>query len=143
MIRKRTPEFPANVEKGILTVTDTEAFKRWLWTLKGKVYVTVKKRRKTRSNLQNSYLWGCVYQLVSEHSGYTQEETHQIFTGMFLGYEKHGRQFVRTTTTLSTIEFEDYAESIRRFASMELSLWIPEPNEKEHFYYEKPAGNPP
>jgi len=140
MTQKRTPEFSSNVEKGILTVTDTKAFKRWLWTLKGKVYVTVKKRRKKRSNPQNAYLWGCVYKLISDFSGYTPEETHQIFTGMFLGYEKHGRQFVRTTTTLSTIEFEDYAESIRRFASMELSLWIPEPNEKEHFYYEKPKN---
>jgi hypothetical protein len=58
---------------------------------------------------------------------------------MFLKYEKNGHVFIKSTTKLSTVEFEDYMESIRRFASMELSLWIPEPNEKNHFYYEKPA----
>ena len=136
MTQKRTPEFPSNVEKGILTVTDTKAFKRWLWTLKGKVYVTVKKKRKKRSNPQNAYMWGCVYKIVSDHTGYTPDECHQIFGEKFLGYEKKGRLFLRSTTKLSTIKFEIYMEEIRRFASIKLHLWIPEPNEPNHFYYE-------
>ena len=134
------PEFPGTVEKGKLVISDKQALNRWVQTLKGKVYVTIKKKRKTRSNLQRKYQWGCVYKIVSEHTGYTLDECHQIFGKKFLGYEKKGHVFIKSTTKLSTVEFEDYMESIRRFASMELSLWIPEPNEKNHFYYEKPAG---
>jgi hypothetical protein len=131
------PEFPAEVdENGKLTIDDRPALKRWLHTLKGKVYVTIKKKRKTRSNLQRKYQWGCVYKIVSEHTGYTLDECHQLFGKMFLKYEKNGHVFIKSTTKLSTVEFEDYMESIRRFASMELSLWIPEPNEPNHFYYE-------
>ena len=134
------PEFPGNIENGKLTITDRQALKRWLHTLKGKVYVTILKKRKTRSNPQRKYQWGCVYKIVAEHTGYTQDECHQLFGKMFLKYEKSGHIFIKSTAKLSTIEFETYMESIRRFASMELSLWIPEPNEPNHFYYAKPAG---
>ena len=130
------PEFPGNIENGKLTITDRQALKRWLHTLKGKVYVTIKKKRKKRSTPQNAYMWSCVYKIVSNHTGYTLEECHQLFGKMFLKYEKNGHVFIKSTTKLSTVEFEDYMESIRRFASMELSLWIPEPNEPTHFYYD-------
>jgi len=132
-----TPEFSGNIKDGKLTLTDIKAFKRWIQTLKGKVFVSVKKKRKQRSNPQNRYLWGCIYKLVSDHTGYTAEECHQIFTEKFISYEKNGRQFVRSTTKLTTKEFEEYAEKIRRLASMELQLYIPEPNEPNYFYYEK------
>jgi hypothetical protein len=42
--------------------------------------------------------------------------------------------FVRSTTSLNTVEMEEYVENIRRFAISELGCYIPEPNE---IVYEK------
>lgn len=41
-------------------------------------------------------------------------------------------EYARSTTELSTIEFEKYLEDIRRWASMKLSCYIPLPNEYDY-----------
>jgi len=38
---------------------------------------------------------------------------------------------VRSTTTLSTIEFEQLMEEIKRWAAIEFEILIPDPNEVE------------
>lgn len=35
----------------------------------------------------------------------------------------------RSTTDLNTKEFEDVMTKVRQWASLEMSVWIPEPNE--------------
>jgi len=48
-----SPVFSATVENGKLTLTNPEMFNGHLRSLEGEVTVTVKKRRKERSNEQN------------------------------------------------------------------------------------------
>lgn len=96
------------------------------------------KTKRTRSLQQNSYYWGVICKLVSDHTGYSPEETHQIFAEMFLSYEKDGRTFTRSTTKLKTAEFEEYMENCRRWAAMELQVYCPLPNEHDNFYYDVP-----
>jgi len=58
---------------------------------------------------------------------------------MFLKYAKDvsdgtSEMFVRSTTSLNTVEMNEYIEQIRIFAVSELGCYIPEPNE---IVYEK------
>ena len=43
-------------------------------------------------------------------------------------------EYVKSTTKLTTIEFEDYMEKIRVFASREMGCFLPKPNETEFDY---------
>lgn len=91
--------------------------------------LTIKRYRKDRSASQNSYMWGCVYDILSKEIGYTPEEVHQVYGEMFLSYEKDGHRFVKSTTKLTTVEMEDYLSKVRQHASQFHSCYIPLPNE--------------
>jgi len=95
----------------------------------GKYVMTIEKDYPTRSSQENRYYWGLALKIIGDELGYTPEECHTIFGEMFLSYEKNGRRFVRTTTKLKTVEFEEYIEKVRRFAAMELHVYLPLPNE--------------
>lgn len=93
------------------------------------------KKEKTRSNPQNRYYRGVVVPLLSQETGYTTDEIHEILKYKFLyrqatlGEKELG--YAVSTTELSTAEFEDYLSRIRTWASADLSIFIPEPNEYE------------
>lgn len=122
--------------------------REWLWTSIKRFFMTLPdgeytwphpaKPKKSRSNQQNRYYWGVVCKLVSDHTGYMPEEVHQIMAEKFLSYEKDGRVFTRSTTKLKTAEFEDYMEKCRRWAAMELQVYIPLPNEPGNYFYDLP-----
>lgn len=61
---------------------------------------------------------------------------HDILRGLFLNQVKNlswkGKKKVnvtRSTSTLTTVEFEEYLEKIRRWSVKELGCYIPNPNE--------------
>ncbi len=97
----------------------------------GTAYILeIKKAKNKRSLRQNSYYWGVVVALVSDHTGYTTHEAHQELASMFLSYtHENGKRFVKSTTELNTLEFEQYTEKCRRWAATELDITIPLPNE--------------
>lgn len=94
--------------------------------------ITVSSAGRTRTNRQNAYLWAIPYKLLADHTGYSAEEIHEICKRKFLGrhYEVAGEGIdaTATTTKLTTIEFEGYADAIRKWGAT-LGLNIPEPNE--------------
>ena len=102
---------------------------RYVWNMPEKV-------RHTRSIQQNRYYHGVVCKLIADHTGYSGDEIHQLLAEQFLSYEKGGKSFVRSTTKLKTAEFENYLESCRRWAAMDLQVYIPLPNERDNFFYE-------
>jgi len=85
--------------------------------------------RKTRSTAQNSYYWGILVKYISEETGYSEDETHAKLAYKFLLQNDSGTPFVKSTTKLTTTEFEEYNEKIRQWASSFLSLSLPLPNE--------------
>jgi len=85
----------------------------------------------TRSQKQNAYYWGVVLKIMGSELGYLADEIHQLMTKEFLSYENLGEKFVKSTTKLNTKQMEEYLENVRRFATMELSCFIPLPNETE------------
>lgn len=100
------------------------------------VRATLSQPTKTRSTNQNSYYWGVVLTMIAEETKHTTEECHEFMKSMFLPreFKKIGgveKEIQKSTTTLSTSEFEDYLEQIRAFAASdeELHLVIPLPNE--------------
>ncbi len=92
---------------------------------------------KSRSNSQNSYYWGVVIETLSDELGYTPDEMHEIIKHRFLTQNdiikgKTGAVYVshsKSTTSLTTKEFEDLMTRIRQWASMDLGIFIQEPNE--------------
>jgi len=95
----------------------------------GVFFVDIRESRNSRSLQQNRYYWGVVLKALSDDTGYTAEEMHQLMAEKFLSYEKGEHVFVRSTTSLNTKEFEEYLSQIRLFANTELGIFIPEPNE--------------
>lgn len=83
-------------------------------------------RLKPRSLQENSYYWGVVLQHIADTTGYTPEEVHDAMRWKFLRVSGWFER-VRSTTSLTTTEFEEYLEKIRTFAVQELDCPIPLP----------------
>lgn len=94
--------------------------------------VIIRRHRKFRSSQQNRYYWGCILDIISQETGHTEDELHYAFRKKFLkAFDNKGLQFVQSTTELTTTEFMDYIEKVRRFAAGELGIVTPDPNEFE------------
>lgn len=96
------------------------------------VFITVEKitKERQRSLEQNAYYWGVVIKILSGEIGYSKEEMHEALKVKFLSYENvKGIPTVMSTTQLNTKQFEVYLEMIRRWASMDMGIVIPEPNQ--------------
>jgi hypothetical protein len=125
------------VEKGHLTIRNREAFRGQLRHLRGEVVVTVERKHAIRSLEQNAYWWGVCVHLVSEHTGYTPNEVHELTKQMFLpkklcftddnGVVKGEYVIGGTTTRLNKIQFGEFIEAFRRWAAEDLGVIIPDP----------------
>lgn len=95
----------------------------------GKYILEIRRAKEKRSLNQNKYYWGVVVVIMSDEFGYTAKEVHQILTREFLGYERNGQRFVKSTKELNTAEFESYLDKVRAWAFSEHGIHIPLPNE--------------
>jgi hypothetical protein len=127
------PIFYGEVKNGRLVLEKRGEFEKYLSSLKGEVQITVSKRKKPRSLAQNAYYWGVLIKMVSEAIGVIPDEAHALLGSLFLkvGVQASGKRYevVRSTTSLSTREFEEYTAHCRNWAGLELGIYIPEPNE--------------
>jgi hypothetical protein len=108
-------------------------------TLKGlkpcSYWVELKQFRDTRSNRQNAYYWGVVIKILSDHTGFDPEEMHEVlkqkFLTKFVVIQSTAEEvkITRSTSNLSTEEFEKYMEDVRRFSIQDLDCFIPLPGE--------------
>ncbi len=93
----------------------------------------------TRSTPQNRYYWGVVIDILSNHIGYTSDETHEILKHKFLRDWKKIKTskgifeyvYTKSTTGLSTRDMENYLGRIREWAVIDLNCSIPEPHEMQ------------
>jgi hypothetical protein len=106
----------------------------------GNYCVYIEPPRITRSGRQNSYYWAVIVHDLCDFTGSTPEEMHYELKRMF-NSEKQQKEIVvrgetmikvlppkiKSTAKLSTKEFMDYCESIRRFAAEEYGLAISDP----------------
>lgn len=109
--------------------------------------VRIEPEEKKRTLRQNKYLWGVVYKtIVDNDPGYfvndavdslrktarlsTAEVVHEFCKARFLpSADLPGLQITvaPSTAKLPRKEFQDYVESIRRWAADELQVFIPDP----------------
>src|SRR3990167_3472015 len=123
-----------NVKDGVLTIDDKGGFRRLLKTLRdGTVRLTISDQD-TRTNRQNRYLWGVCYRLLSEHTGHSAEELHEIMKARHARrtYQWDGEEVVGEASTagMDTQAFVDYVEAVRRDAAG-VDVDISDPGEKK------------
>ena len=119
--------FAGRVIDGRLTF-DAMELARWRYALSstpGNVEVVIRRPVKDRSHDQNAYYWGVVLKLISESSGHTPAEHHQIFKRTIIGGKNP------TTKNMTTAEFQDYLEQIRAWAG-EHNIIIPDPQHVDY-----------
>lgn len=89
----------------------------------------LKKIQNDRSLRQNRYYWGVIIKSVSDYTGYFPDEIHNFFKNEFLRDESGKIPRIKSTSRLSTSEFEEYLSRIRTFCSERIGITIPLPNE--------------
>lgn len=90
-----------------------------------------------RSIAENKFFHGVVIPILAEHTGYNPAEMKEILKAKFLSETRvidtvHGMaeiQYIKPTSSLTTIEFEAFLDKIRMWAAQELSCVVPLPNE--------------
>jgi len=99
---------------------------------RGYLLVKNETKRKKRSNQQNRFYWGVIVKMISDETGNSVDETHGYLGLKFRIMRDKKLPYVRSTTDLSTVEFEEHNEEIRRWAVEFLNLNIPLPNEIDY-----------
>lgn len=121
------------VKGGKFKPEDPKLFLTAFYPHEGKeVEVTVNRKRKHRSTLQNAYYYGVIVKMVAELTGETPKRTHQYLADMFLQEVSKiddSKMITKSTEELSTVEFEIYTEDCRMWASQFLNLYVPNPGE--------------
>lgn len=102
----------------------------------GPVRVEVRRERASRSTQQLRYLWGVVYALIAEHTGYTPEEVHDAMKALHMpramafadanGVVVGELVIGASTTKLDTKQMGDYITAVKMFALDKLAVVIPE-----------------
>lgn len=144
--RELTLTIAVRAGKLLPTFQHKQAIAGYLQSREGKdVILRLGKPVKVRSNNQNRYYHGVVVKILSDDTGHTTEEMHEILKAKFLG-----RKFVtigsvevevtKSTTDCTTEEFEHYLEQIRAFAATNLGIRIPLPNGQEQESFEGAAA---
>jgi len=110
-----------------------EYAKRLLQETDKPIIITVSKQKRQRSINQNAYYFGVVLKIMGEELGYFVDDLHHALATKFLkkviDLGDESIETYRSTATLTTIQFEEYLQNIRIFASSELNIFIPLPNE--------------
>lgn len=93
---------------------------------------------KNRSDRENRYYWGVVIDILSDYTGFSPEDMHEILKHKFLRKSvwvtnpENGTieeiQITQSTASLTTVKFEEYLSKIREWAAT-LNCRIPLPNE--------------
>lgn len=131
-----------NVENGKFVPNSKEYFKKAFEIYEGKqIELSLKVWHKKRTNPQNSYYWGVVIELIKNFvndlgNDFDSETIHELLRSLFLKTTKEivnkdtGEvrliYFIQSTTKLSTIEFENYLELCKIYASEQFNLFIPD-----------------
>ena len=124
--------FRGKVEKCKVVLHDQRGYDLFVASLNSKdIEITIGRPSKTRSNQENRYYWGVVIKLLSELTGYTNDEIHDAMRMKFLINRDGKVVTLKSTKNLTTIQFEEYMTKIRQWANSELDCYIPEPNEVE------------
>jgi hypothetical protein len=125
---------------GILEFTNKRALFDYLLSqsdYKGSYIITIEKEKGKRSLGFNAYLWGVVYKLISDHTGHTAQELHEIYTRMFIPpkfiiYKDKEIKVPSGTSGMDTSTFWNYVDRVVAEGAS-IGVLIPPPQNKEEF----------
>ena len=101
------------------------------------ILLVIEKWYARRSNAQNNYYWGVIIDILGFDTGSDKDDLHEFLKQEFSSKKKiFGRDIPSSTSKMSTVQFEEYASNIRRWASRDLGIYIPEPHESPEFAYD-------
>lgn len=129
--------FYALITPAWLKWADPQAMSKYLSKRVGKTAkVSFQIEHSKRSLQENAYYHGVIVKILSDETGFSPEEMHDIIKTHFLTEKirlpKDRRRKItrtRSTTDLTTVEFEALCENIRTWAKLTLNIHIPKPNE--------------
>jgi hypothetical protein len=92
------------------------------------------KTKKPRSLSQNKYYWGVVVLILSTEIGEDKDTMHEVLKMKFLSEkiimpDMTVTPIGRSTSELSTVNFEEFVKTVQMWASSEMNIYIPKPNE--------------
>jgi hypothetical protein len=123
-------KFRATVQNGKWLLFEPDKFRIHCSQFEGQeIGIIVEKFRKPRSNNQNAYYWGVVLSILAKQFGYSEDEMHEALKQLFLTDKTQVIPKVRNTSSLNTLEMEDFLSRVRTWASLEHNCYIPLPNE--------------
>lgn len=101
-------------------------------SLDGVYRVTIEKYVKNRSQAQSRLMWLWLG-IISNDTGESPENLHQVFKLRFLGTEKiqsmgYSIEIPKSTTKLTTQEFTDYLDKIEGLA-LSIDIRLPHPQD--------------
>lgn len=107
-------------------------FRKDLVKLEGKsVEISVVEGSKSLQQLR--YLWGVVYKIISEDTGFTPEEVSSVYKKKFLTYQKEHKgkiyDFTKGLSDLKKSEMMAFIDKVIQHATTDLNLIIPEVDE--------------
>jgi len=118
-------------QEGLIADAHIQRLLEWIKEHKNKnIHIWCSERRH-KSKEQRAYYRGVILKLISDFTGYTEDEVHEELKKEFL---TEG-EVVKSTESLDSIETQQYHEKIRRTYALR-GCWIPEPNESYHGYTE-------
>lgn len=121
------------IKDGSFIADDIELHNKARFCHEGRrVELIYKRFYKRRSLPQDKYYFGVVVTMIANSIGEDDiEAVHEILKAQ-CNYYLAGEQGIRvplSTKNLTTVEFEEYLDRVRRWAAQYLSLYIPLPNE--------------
>ena len=106
-------------ENKTLKILNRNKMNEFLETLEGEVDITITEVS-SRIHFQNNYYWKIACKMFGEELGYTKEEMHEVLKHKFN---------IESTSKLDMDEFRDYLDRILRWAAVDFSITLPEPEE--------------
>lgn len=106
------------------------------------VVISFDKPKKKRSNDQNAFYWGCIIPLMQEGAkdiwgeSWNIYKAHKHLSGKFVFHESVNQKTGeitnthKSTTELTTTDWEVYVTEIRIYLLSDFDIDAPEPNEK-------------
>lgn len=120
-------------QEGKSTVSRRDEMERFLKANAGNRLIL--EIRKQRSAKQNN-VWWMYMGILSDHTGFTPEEMHEVCKFKFLLTEKVNENtgevmnFIRSTRDLSSTEMNDLQEKLKVWAAESLKVVLPDPNQQ-------------
>ena len=108
-------KFAGKIKNGKLTLDDNLGFRDYLRLIEGDVHLEIKPAEKVRSPQQNAY-YRVIIRILAKELGYTEAEMHNTIKE---------RYQIQSTKELSKAEFTELIEAIKRWASIDMGIVLP------------------